>query len=49
MLVAVVLAGARSDLVVGEVVRRLADQSLLVGQLEIHGAGTLAQDSRLRA
>ena len=35
VLVAVVVAGARDDLVVGEVARGLADQALLVGQLEV--------------
>ena len=35
VLVAVVLARARNDLVVGEVACRLADQALLVGQLEV--------------
>ena len=43
MLVAIVLARARDDLVVGEVAGGLADQPLLVGQFEVHGRGTLAQ------
>jgi len=36
MLVAIVLARALDDLVVGESTRRLADQALLVGELEVH-------------
>jgi hypothetical protein len=35
VLIAIVLAGAFDDLVVGERARRLADQALLVGQLEV--------------
>ena len=35
-LVAIVVAGARDDLAVGEVARRLADQALLVGEVKIH-------------
>ena len=39
MLVAVVLARALDDLVVGELTRRLTDQALLVVQFEVHGRG----------
>ena len=35
--VAVVVARPRDDLVVGEVARRLGDQALLVGEVEVHG------------
>ena len=41
VVVAVVLAPAGDDLVVGEVPRRLADQLLLVAQVEVHGDGIL--------
>ena len=37
MFVAIVLARALDDLVVGESTRGLADQALLVGELEVHG------------
>jgi hypothetical protein len=36
VLVAIVLARALDDLLVGESARRLADQALLVGQFEVH-------------
>ena len=39
VLVAIVLARAVDDLLVGEVARGLADQLLLVCEFEVHGAG----------
>ena len=42
VLVAIVLAGALDDLVVGEGAGGLADQPLLVGEVEVHGSGTVS-------
>jgi hypothetical protein len=36
MLVAIVLARTLDDLVIGESTRRLLDEALLVGELEVH-------------